>query len=201
MAIKHPPILRALIDFCTDGRALRDAIIGAAKNWNGVALHILIRKAPIESLNTPSERGTPLTAVIDSFRDPDHWVSNLLRKGADPNIIGVIRTPLHLAIFGRRMRTALLLLKNGADFRIVARDGSVPFVDAYRYPTLMREMIEMGAAMDQVDAKGLTAAMKSVAKEDFESLSFLIDHGADLGGCPGYCCHDAIKDFLQKYMQ
>jgi uncharacterized protein len=112
-------------------------------------------------------------------------VKDAIAKGLNLNAKDAFGcTPLHCAIAGRSVETALLLLEHGADLRAQDNNGSTAlhYAIAHGLPRVAEELLKHDPAMIGISDKHgneplWTAAFNS--KGDYSLVSMLKRYGAD----------------------
>jgi ankyrin repeat protein len=92
-------------------------------------------------------------------------------------------TPLHNALFGRRVETAKLLIEHAAD--VTARRGgkgwpragwtALHYCASYGFAELAEELIERGAEIDALDDEGKSALRVAEEADQQETAKLLRD--------------------------
>lgn len=125
---------------------------------------------------------TPLAAA--ALEDQVESVEVLLSFGADPNTID--NEGMSPLLISTQLQIAEALLKHGA--KVDARDpetGSTAFLLAYmrKDVPLWRLLVQYKANVNVADKTGQHALNSAIDCGDFESASFLLDHGANARLC------------------
>jgi ankyrin repeat protein len=112
-------------------------------------------------------------------------LAQLLRH--DPSLVGAFSedgfTPLHLAVFGRRLEAARLLIEQGADVNVrstgeiaqVPPLGTAAFVGS---PELAELLLDHGADVNGTEAGGGTALDAARANGSEALVRLLVERGA-----------------------
>eukprot|EP00002_Diphylleia_rotans_P031614 TRINITY_DN656_c0_g1_i3.p1 TRINITY_DN656_c0_g1~~TRINITY_DN656_c0_g1_i3.p1 ORF type:complete len:938 (-),score=207.67 TRINITY_DN656_c0_g1_i3:479-3292(-) len=142
------------------------------------------------------DSGANLSISDDNGFSPLHYaakeghndmVSLLLRLHANALALNLQKTmPIHWAIFRDSVPTVESLLSNQRDARLMIKardsDGSTPFIWAAERGSIsmMKLLMQHGAAIEESDAKGMTAFMLVCANGFPEACRFLIQSGTKI---------------------
>jgi len=132
------------------------------------------------SLNTLTERGSPLMAAVRAGQDRVAWY--LLSEGADPDLAAPGEsTPLMVAAGDGSRRLVQLLLSAGASVNAVDKQGYTPVVRAAEQGNLsvVKVLLAAGANVN-VSQGGESLLMKIVGSGDLLTAEMLLAAGADV---------------------
>ncbi|KEF30900.1 MAG: ankyrin repeat domain-containing protein [Gammaproteobacteria bacterium] len=132
------------------------------------------------SLNTLTEKGSPLMAAVAAGEDRVAWY--LLSEGANPDLAGAnAETPLMVASATGSRRLVQLLLSAGADVNAADRDGYTPVIRAAEKGNLsvVKLLLTAGANVN-VSQGGDSLLMKIVGNGDLLTAEMLLAAGADV---------------------
>ena len=132
------------------------------------------------SLNTLTEKGTPLEAAVRAGEDRIAWY--LLSEGAAPdraNEDGM--TPLMIAAADGQRRLVRLLLSAGADVNGRDTEGATPVILAARngHLSVVKVLLAAGANVN-VSQNGQSLLMQIVQSGDLLTAEMLVAAGADV---------------------
>lgn len=146
-------------------------------------LFFFIQCSSADELNKKDENGkTPLHyAVMEKDYDK---VSDMIEKGADPNIQDRGWSSLHYAVYKGDLKTVKLFLENKADVNLASEHGWTPMHVAAYFTTdnkfaIMDELKKAEADLNTQSKAGKTALYLAVKKNNTEKAKWLIDNGAD----------------------
>jgi ankyrin repeat protein len=132
------------------------------------------------SLNTLTEKGTPLEAAVRARQDRIAWF--LLSEGAAPDLAGSDNvTPLMIAAADGQRRLVRLLLSAGADVNARDSEGVTPVLLAARnsHLTVVKVLLAAGANVN-VSQNGRSLLMQIVGGGDLLTAEMLLAAGADV---------------------
>lgn len=132
------------------------------------------------SLNTLTEKGTPLEAAVRAREDRIAWF--LLSEGAAPDLAGNDGvTPLMIAAADGQRRLVRLLLSAGADVNARDGEGVTPVILAARngHLTVVKVLLAAGANVN-VSQNGQSLLMQIVEVGDLLTAEMLLAAGADV---------------------
>lgn len=132
------------------------------------------------SLNTLTERGSPLMAAVRAGQDRVAWY--LLSEGADPDLAAPGEaTPLMVAAGDGSRRLVQLLLSAGASVNAVDEQGYTPVIRAAEQGNLsvVKVLLAAGANVN-VSQGGESLLMKIVGSGDLLTAEMLLAAGADV---------------------
>lgn len=153
-------------------------LIHAAATGNLEKVRVLAEAG--HSLNTLTERGSPLMAAVNAGRDRVVWY--LLSEGADPDLAssGEV-TPLMVAAGDGSRRLVQLLLSAGASVNAVDERGYTPVIRAAEQGNLsvVKVLLAAGANVN-ISQGGESLLMKIVGSGDLLTAEMLLAAGADV---------------------
>ncbi|WP_372986006.1 ankyrin repeat domain-containing protein [Marinobacter sp.] len=195
----HALFLSFLASTLLSGCAVRDEASNLARETATETATPLIRAAAAgnleevenlaeagHSLNTLTERGSPLMVAVSAGRDRVAWY--LLSEGADPNLAAPGEaTPLMVASGDGSRRLVRLLLSAGASVNAVDEQGYTPVIRAAEQGNLsvVKVLLAAGANVN-VSQGGESLLMKIVGSGDLLTAEMLLAAGADVN----YRAHD-----------
>ncbi|MFO7529287.1 MAG: ankyrin repeat domain-containing protein [Marinobacter sp.] len=189
----HALFLSLLLSLLVSGCATRDEPGNLARETATETATPLIRAAAAgnlekvktlaeagHSLNTLTERGSPLMAAVRAGRDRVAWY--LLSEGADPDLAARGEsTPLMVAAGDGSRRLVQLLLSAGASVNAVDERGYTPVIRAAEQGNLsvVKVLLAAGANVN-VSQGGESLLMKIVGSGDLLTAEMLLAAGADV---------------------
>ena len=163
---------------------------------HGTALHFLINNRSYDEVNLVElflEAGANINAVGGYYSTPlgsavvegePGMVENLLKRGADPNLVWEKsgRSPLWLACRQKNLDYANKLIEYGADVNGCTKRGSVLQASARGKSVAITErLLECGAKVNAITQGPYATALNAAALAgDFDNVKVLLDHGADV---------------------
>jgi ankyrin repeat protein len=158
------------------------------------------------------DRSALARPLLTAIRDGDHSaVRDLLQQGADANARNDGGdTALMCACLNADLEIVRLLIDNAGDLQAHTQDGITPLVRAVHDRDKVRLLLERGARVDSTAVvaaarvpgsketlellfahggsgraaiQGFTALMAASGNGDFEAVSCLLSHGADVNAC------------------
>ena len=163
--------------------------------------------------------GTTVLMIASSYYYYDDIVSFLIRKGAKLNLQDNEGKTALLWAASNSLPNAKILVANGADVNIAAKDGMTPFLQATLGISSGKVTIEMcdlfrkkaaniNASLTKPSAIGWTALHYAAINGDGELVKYLIKYGADVnkptgeGSTPLYLAqlgnHEEIVNILKQ---
>ena len=163
--------------------------------------------------------GTTVLMISSSYYYYDDIVSFLIRKGAKLNLQDNEGKTALLWAASNSLPNAKILVANGADVNIAAKDGMTPFLQATLGVSSGKVTIEMcdlfrkkaaniNASLTKPSAIGWTALHYAAINGDGELVKYLIKYGADVnkptgeGSTPLYLAqlgnHEEIVNILKQ---
>lgn len=133
----------------------------------------------------PNARGVDSMSLLEweILREGHSAMRELLRLGADPNLIGWHGgTPIHLAAQYQNDRYLKLMLEHGGDVDAVdGKMGRTPIFAALtaRRPDNVRFLLENGATLDFADRNGVRPLKLAASINDFGHTLEFLQRGAD----------------------
>jgi len=135
--------------------------------------------------------GTTVLMIASSYYYYDDMVQYLIDKGANINLQDNEGKTALLWAASNSLPNAKILVANGADVNIAAKDGMTPFLQASfgvssgKVPIEMCELFRknganINAALTKKSVNGWTALHYAVVNSDVELVSYLIEHGANV---------------------
>lgn len=161
-----------------EATAANTPMIQAVSNGNLEKVEKLARSGA--SLNTLTEKGTPLEVAVRGREDRIAWF--LLREGAAPDQAGGDGvTPLMTASADGQRRLVRLLLSAGADVNARDAEGTTPVILAARngHLTVVKVLLAAGANVN-VSQNGRSLLMQIVEGGDLLTAEMLVAAGADV---------------------
>jgi len=132
------------------------------------------------SLNTLTEKGTPLEAAVRAGED--RIALFLLSEGAAPDMANADgMTPLMIAAADGQRRLVLLLLSAGSEVNARDAQGTTPVILAARngHLTVVKVLLAAGANVN-VSQNGRSLLMQVVEGGDLLTAEMLVSAGADV---------------------
>jgi len=148
----------------------------------------LLNKNP-QRLNSFSEEGFTPLGLAAHFGHQD-TTEFLINQGASMNVLSRHRlkvTPLHAALFGRQTKTALLLIKRGADVNIQRggngwpRAGWTPlhYAAAYGFMEMIPPIVSRMTDINVRDEEGKTPLTVAIEQKQDAAAERLRQSGAE----------------------
>jgi ankyrin repeat protein len=130
----------------------------------------------VDALNADKE--SPL--IVASRAGATNSAKVLLDAGANISFKDTYGyTPLHWAAYGGQLSTARLLIDRHADVNAVDLKMETPLMlAAAAYPEVVHLLVEKGANVNAFDGSHWTALEYAVKKNQRETVTFLLAHGA-----------------------
>ena len=179
-----------LIDKCSQqvnaiGGCYVSPLAAALRMGHFELAHILYQRGADLDVRGCYERTPLLGASITGDLGIIRW---LLRRGADPNAVGVVDmingwTPLHEAALTGNLDVAQTLLQDNADTNIKNRHGEIPLHSALREAgsNVARLVLPQGVDLNARREDGFTPLHVASMYGRLEVARLLIEHGADIG--------------------
>ena len=147
---------------------------------NKLAIVDLFFKKQIGDVVVDSERNTPLVAAIRNNSSLD-VIRCLLGHNVIVNFTKNEKTPLAWASLTGNVEVLQLLLSNKADINLVDRDGNTPLATAvqYKQSEAAKFLTNNKANVCKEGEKGKSPLFWAVLNQDFEMITWLLDHGAE----------------------
>lgn len=186
-------------------------------------LHLFADEGDVEAVKWLLSMGVDVNLNQNEVRmAPLHIATNngnlqmvqlLIAEGADPLLKGLQGyTPLHTAVLRRNSDEQLLvidtLLSLGVPVDIESDTGSTPLNEAVLQesdPTIIRHLIEKGAAINHQDKTGKTIAHRAVEMSwgADDVLALFIEFGGDLSirDNAGMLAEDYADDEIKEYIK
>lgn len=152
--------------------------------WLGGGLDAMRRFLLVAGANPNALRKdgyTELTWAVK--RDNEHGAQWLLWLGVDPRQRTKHGTPFEIAVREGNQRQIELLRRNGVDGNVrLSNDPAWLLQNASRRGDIavIKEALEAGANIDEVDEEGNTPAMQAIFKRQVAAARYLLEAGADL---------------------
>jgi RNA polymerase sigma factor (sigma-70 family) len=178
----HSEVAELLLDSGVKPGIHEAAAIGSTER---VAKHLEEGAALVDS---SSPEGFTALTLAAHFGHPE-TAEFLISRGADVDAISKHEmrvTPLHAALFGRRIDTAILLVNHGADVRIKRGGTGWPragwtalhYAASFGFVQLIELLLDRGALVDERDDEGKTPLGVAVEAGQTEASDILRRSGA-----------------------
>ena len=140
-------------------------------------------QASTSALNSVDSNGRTALSWA-AARGDEKAVAVLLKYRADPNIVNASRmAPLHYAMRAKSAACAPLLIKAGANINALSDVSQLPLHHAAAYQddvSYLKCLIEADSDVNARDRDGYTALTWATFSNHANSVSYLLDHGADI---------------------
>ena len=194
----NPVVVDKLLELGADPNAEDDRgqVAGPVCNWSDVRFRI--ERAPVESVRTCIEAGTPVDLPAGwSWSTPLHRTQSLFAGGAANEVASLLlaagaepnartddgRTPLHSAASSGDAPMVGTLLQAGADANARTPDGTTPLHSASGGSrgtvATVSLLVEAGADVDARTELGATPLHWAVSQGNHEVAARLLELGAD----------------------
>lgn len=123
------------------------------------------------------------TAVMDvAINKDENYLKYLEQKGVNLEKVDFPHyTPLHLAAILDNIEAVRLLVRNGADVNIIARDGSKPLhYTSYKNSKIMNLLISAGSSLEVRDINRKTPMDIACEHHFYPGMALLLRKGAEL---------------------
>ncbi|XP_015885894.3 potassium channel AKT1 isoform X1 [Ziziphus jujuba] len=162
-----------------DGTIILNNLLQHLKELKDPMMEEILKET--ENMLARGRMDLPLTLCFAAMRNDDLLLSQLLRRGSDPNEMDANgRTPMHIAAANGNEHCVVLLLEYGANPNIKDLEGNAPLLEAImgNHESVIKLLLDNGAEINSGNVVNYACA--AVEQNNLELLKEIAEYGCDV---------------------